>query len=235
MPLVIIPLAGPDFFTEKYGIRPLYRLPNGQHLIDVVLFSRPWVQSALEGNGPLVFVLKNFAKHTDFMIKYLSKSYPGSQTIVMSEFSMGSLFSAISALSQIKDVFSSVVVDLADILFTTNMDVDEYFKSNENVAALVPYFESRSNKFSYFRLQGDSVLETREKFVLSSHASAGVYCFRSAIQFVRAFTYCLSEPDVCKVNGNFFVCPTLNGLIKNGEVVKAFEIESPNPLGALFH
>lgn len=235
MPLVIIPLAGPDFFSEQYGIRPLYRLDDGRCLIDAVLFNRPWVQSALKGNGSLIFVLKKFTMHTDFMIKYLSQRYPGSQAIVMDEFSMGAPFSAIAALSQIKDVYSSVVVDLADIFFATTMDVDRYFKAHKNVAALVPYFGSSSEKFSYLRLAGDTVLETKEKCVISSHASAGVYCFRSAIEFLRAFIFCLTDPEACKVNNNYFVCPTLNGLIKNGEIVKAFEVDSPNPIGALFH
>lgn len=235
MPLVIVPLAGPDFYTEEFGIRPLYQLNDGRFLIDVVLLTRPWVSSALNGNGRIIFVLRGFDFHVEIMKDHIQNTYPNSEVVVMSSVSMGAPFSAIAALSQIKEGDGAVIIDLADIIFNTSIDVDTFFLENPTASALIPYFRSSSKKFSYIKLEGSSVVETREKNVISSFASAGVYCFRTPQDFMEAFIFCITNPQVCKVNNSYFICPSLNGLLSLNKSVLAVEVDDPNPVGEIFH
>jgi hypothetical protein len=235
MPLVIVPLAGPDFYTKEFGIRPLYQLSNRRFLIDTVLLNRPWVSSALRGDGRIIFVLRGFDIHTETMKNHIQNTYPNSAVVVMSDMSMGAPFSASAALSQIKESDGAVVIDLADIIFNTSIDVDKFFLENPSVSALAPYFYSSNKKFSYLKLVGSNVVETREKEVISSYASAGVYCFKKPQDFMEAFIFCINTPEVCKVNGSYFICPSLNGLLRLNKSVLAVEVNNPNPVGEIFH
>lgn len=129
------------------------------------------------------------------------------------------------------------MIDLADIAFSSRFDPGSFFQApgNEGVAAVIPYFQSTDPKFSYLRLQGSRVLEAREKMVISSHASAGVYIFRDTASYLEAAAYCIRTPAVCKVGGASFVCPSVNGLIAAGRSVEGVLIEDAEPIGGLFH
>lgn len=235
MALVIVPLAGPDFYSQEFGIRPLYKLRNGCHLIDDVLLNRPWISKALKGNGLIVFVLRGFGEHTQIMMEHIRNVFKNAEIVVISSLSMGAPFSAAAAISQVRNLNEPIIVDLADILFDTTIDVDLYFNENPAVSSLIPYFQSSSKKFSYLRLDGDRVLEAKEKQVISSNASAGVYCFRSIFEYLEALTFCMGHEDICKFNNSFFLCPSINGLIQSDKFVAAVKVKNANPIGEIFH
>lgn len=235
MSLIIIPLAGPDFYSEEFGIRPLHQLDDGRTLIDAVLLNRPWVLNVINGVGRIIFVLRGFDEHAEKMKAHLTSLIPNSEFVMFEGVSMGSPFSVISAISQIKNFDEPIIVDLADILFDTALNVDSFFKDNPSVSGLIPYFYSSSEKFSYLKIVGNSVVEAREKMVISQHASAGVYCFRSLNEFLCAFNFCVNNPKICQVNGAYFMCPSFNGLIENNKNVFAIEVGNPDPIGAIFH
>jgi hypothetical protein len=234
MSVIIVPLAGPDFFTEKFGIRPLYSVGDST-ILEYVLGQRPWIKQASEGNGQLVFVLRKEGLHTDKMQSYLSEKYPFANTVTLDSFSCGAPFSALAGISLAKQHDVPVVVDLADIAFETTLDPVQYFRQHEKTDAIVPYFQSRDPKFSYLRLDGSAVLEAREKSVISSNASAGVYVFRNIASYLQAIQYGITHESISKVNGVFFVCPTVNGLITEDRNVHAIEVSNANPVSTVFH
>lgn len=234
MCLIIVPLAGPDFYTERFGIRPLYKVGNST-LIEYVLARRPWMFGTSGTDNQLVFVLRDEGSHTDEMRSFIAERFPSADTVVIGTMSGGAPLSALAgiALSRQHDV--PVIVDLADIAFDMPWDPTEYFRVNQNVDAVVPYFSSRDPKFSYLKLDGACVIEAREKQVISSNASAGVYFFRDATAYLRAVIYCLQHPGICKFGTALFVCPSVNGLITKERQVHAIEVRNVEPISTFFH
>ena len=55
MCVVIVPLAGPDFYSQKYGYKALIDI-NGKALIEAVLKKRPWINADMQSR--LIFVLR---------------------------------------------------------------------------------------------------------------------------------------------------------------------------------
>lgn len=231
MALIIIPLAGPDFYTERFGIRPLYQVGSST-LIEHILSRRPWIDS--DGNRT-VFVLRDVGEHTKIMCSYIKNRFPLSDIVVLGRLSEGAPLSALAGISSFKSLDEPVVVDLADIGFETGINLLKYFRDKPNVDAVVPYFSSIDPKYSYLRLNGNCVISAREKEVISTNASAGVYIFRNAEVYLRALIYCLNTPSVCKIGAAFFICPSVNGLIEGGREVHAIKVENVEPIGALFH
>lgn len=233
MALIIIPLAGPDFVTKQFGIRPLYPVGDTT-LLEYVLLKRPWIKN-LSNEDRLVFILREEGGHTKKMCSFIKKRFPTANTVVLGALSLGAPLSALAGIALSKNQNQPVIIDLADIAFDLSWNPIEYFEKNLQVDAVVPYFISQDPKFSYLRLNGPTVLEAREKQVISSCASAGVYCFRGVSIYLQAVAYCLQHPDICKVGASFFVCPSINGLISTSRQVHALRVDCADPISALFH
>ena len=233
MSLIIIPLAGPDFYTEKFGIRPLYPLGDST-LIEHVISTRFWVKHTDEGNQ-IVFVLLDVGAPTKTMQDFIAKKFPTAHCVVLGNVSSGAPFSALAGLALSKQLTTPVIVDLADIGFSLSLNVEAYFANHPKVMGLIPYFESRSPKFSYLQIEGGKVLEAREKEVISNHASAGVYIFRNVQAYLEAILFAMRNPSKCTVNNLFYVCPIFNGLISDHQEVHAIAVDHVEPLSQLFH
>ncbi len=236
MSFVIVPLAGPDFHTPRFGIRPLH--PVGQStLIEHVLNGRPWAPNSKGVQTPdaMVFVLREEGAHTAEMRDFLALRFPGAPVATLSHLTLGAPLSALAGLALARDLDAPVIVDLADIAFEWDCDPSAYFRDHPEVDALLPWFDSNDPKFSYLRLNGRQVIEAREKQVISTHASAGVYLFRDAATYLRAVTHCLQQPATCRVGSALFVCPSVNGLIAAGRQVHALPVRQAEPVSTIFH
>ncbi|MDC0985830.1 hypothetical protein OAS67_00815 [Alphaproteobacteria bacterium] len=234
MSLIIIPLAGPDFYTDEFGIRPLYRYADST-VLQYVLEKRAWYNASLAGNNRFVFVLRNEPPHTEIMLDFIKNNYPKAMTVMLSELTSGALLSAIAGIALVDKLDEPVVIDLADISFDWNFDIEKWFANNQCVDAVIPYFRSTDSKFSYLMLDGEFVTRAREKQQISENASAGVYLFRNAAAYLRSVIFCLENPEICKFGSSLFVCPAINGIIKSGRKVSAFPVNNAVPLSGIFH
>ena len=234
MSLVIVPLAGPDFYTDRFGVRPLYPVGNVT-LIEHVLGGRPWMPRILSDDGQLVFVLRETGRPTEEMLAFLAKKYPSAGTVVLGSLSAGAPLSALAGIALARHHAAPVIIDLADIAFDLAWDPTDYFRHHESVDAVVPTFTSDDPKFSYLATEGKRVVAAREKQVISNQASAGVYCFRDVPTYLRATSYCLRHPNVCKVGAALFLCPSVNGLITTERDVHVIDVQNAEPIGRIFH
>lgn len=89
---------------------------------------------------------------------------------------------------------------------------------------MIATFHATHPKWSYAKLDPLSkrVNEVAEKKVISNNATAGVYYYRSGIQFVAAAEQMIS----CNIrtNGEFYVCPVFNQMISHGRNIGIYPI-----------
>jgi len=100
---------------------------------------------------------------------------------------------------------------------------------------IIPYFESEHPKYSYLEIENGVVKRTREKQVISSHASAGTYFFRSLSVFLSAVADSLRHVEDYSVRGNLFLCPSFNGIIAADQTVLPVLVSNVRSLSLLFH
>jgi hypothetical protein len=100
-------------------------------------------------------------------------------------------------------------------------------KMNRNrVAAGVLIFRSNNPRYSYVRIgHSGEVLEIAEKKLVSSFATAGVFYFRSKVEFLRASNW--SFINNISRDGIFYIAPCLNYFITINNTVGYHET---NPL-----
>ncbi len=117
--------------------------------------------------------------------------------------------------------------DLARPLLIASCDtmVSRDFPADfNNWDGLLGTFWSESPSMSYVRLEGEEVVETAEKKVISHHASSGLYYFKEAGEFRRAYRR-------SQFHGESYVAPLYNELIKSHAKVGIWHHKSVTPLG----
>ncbi len=207
----IVPLAGPDLWDEQTGFRPL-TLFEGKPLIQTVLNSRPWINSHELLPQNLIFVLREVPQLAD-LIQFLADTFKGCRWIVLSTLTQGALLSALAGVSLIEKWESPLVIDLADILYESDLSIEQCLHLDRRIEGVLPYFESQNPAYSYLAMDEQGwVSQTREKKVISHYASAGTYIFRSSHEYVKATEFALKNPEISTYKGSFFICPCYNGL-----------------------
>ncbi len=228
----LIPLAGPDCYDSKFGIRPLIDL-EGDPLIKNILTSRFWYQSGEVSNPDLIFILRDNPRVHELK-QYLQNTFPGCQWIIISNLTKGALLSASAGTSLVEDFHVPIAVDLVDLKYQADFSPTELFQKNLDLFGIIPYFHSSNEKYSYLQLDENRLKRAAEKQVISSFASAGTYFFRNVSILLKAISTSTERYPNDTYRDNLFVCPSFNGLIPEGQVI-GVEVEMLSELSLQFH
>lgn len=226
----VVPLAGPDLWSEKLGFRPLYDL-DGTPLIEAALKPRAWAGKLAPSD--YVFVLRA-VEGLEVLASYLRATWPGCRIVTLSELTGGALYSVLAAMALVGPD-EHVIVDLADILFSTGPADPAAMFAAEGHGAIVPVFTSSDSCYSYLTLARGLATGAREKQVISDHASAGVYMFRDMQMFLRAAAHSVDNRAALSFRDVLFICPMVNGVIAEGMTVAAPDIGTCRPVSKVFH
>lgn len=105
--------------------------------------------------------------------------------------------------------------------FSIQSFIDDALERNLDGSILT--FEDDDPKWSYARLGTDGLVsEVREKEVISSHATVGIYYYRTGRLFVEAALDMIIHND--RVNNEFYVCPVYNYAIREGARIGIYDI-----------
>lgn len=77
-------------------------------------------------------------------------------------------------------------------------------------------------KWSYARLEGDTVLEVAEKRPISEIATVGIYGWARGRDFCEAASSMIEADE--RVLGEFYVAPTFNRLIQAGKLIRSLNV-----------
>ena len=134
----------------------------------------------------------------------------------------GSACSALMALDHIANDTQLLIAN-SDQLF--DEPISDLICGFRAVDAGIVTFDSVHPRWSYARLNEEGmVVETAEKRPLSRNAIAGLYYFRSGLDFVEATMRMIAKNE--NLNGNYFIAPVLNQLILRGKNILANKVKN---------
>ena len=222
----IVPLAGPDFDRADGRVKALVQV-EGQPLLRRALESRSWWRSgALKSDG-LVFVLRDTDPSRAFAGDVLACWYPDAQAVFLSVVTGGAALSALAGLALMAHREEPVCIDLVDLVYEDEARPLALFANEPKAGALGLCFTSNNPVYSYLDLSYEGImLRSREKAVISSHASAGTYFFRSPSLYMRAVAHSLHHRGELAYRNLMYVCPTLNGVVAEGLDVHVSEVSN---------
>jgi NDP-sugar pyrophosphorylase family protein len=212
---VVVPMAGRGsrFVTAGYTTpKPLLSL-GGQPMVE-------WVVDNVRPQRPHRFIFLCLADHLHQypdIPNVLKDICPGCTIIPVDVVTEGAACTVLLARELI-DSESPLMIANSDQY--VSLDINDYLAVADRTAAdgLIMTFWSDHPKWSYCRLGSDGkVLEVVEKQVVSNEATVGVYNFRKGRDFVRAADRMITLDF--RVNGEFYVAPVYNVLIKEGHSI----------------
>jgi dTDP-glucose pyrophosphorylase len=217
---LIIPAAGEGKrFKDAGYTQPKPLIPvNGQPMIRAALDCF-WLQDCGDWNFEAVVISQKDAGISDGAIT----------NIVLNDITCGPACTVLKA----KGFFDN------DPLIITNCDqiiLDQWvmdmadFARIHNPDVILGCFISTSPKNSYVRLNDEGqIIEVREKEVISNIATNGLHWFRRGSDFVRGAEKMIEADD--RVNGEFYIAPSVNYLIAEGLKVMPFFFNLHFPVG----
>ena len=128
-------------------------------------------------------------------------------------------------------LLAKAYIDSDDPMMIANSDqwvdvnIDDYIASMGNSDGLIMTMKADDPKWSFVRLDDErKITEVVEKVVVSDEATVGIYDFKSGKDFVRSAEEMI-EADL-RVNGEFYVAPVYNQLIRAGKEIGFYNIGS---------
>lgn len=112
------------------------------------------------------------------------------------------------------------------------MDWDKtlFLNFSRNFDSVLGCFISSKKNNSYVRVNDDNlVIEVKEKETISNIATNGLHYWKKARYFFESFEEMYENKDT--TNGEFYVAPTYNYLIKNGYNVGIYMFNQHHPIG----
>ena len=211
---VVVPLAGPDFIRPDGSVKA-ESVVQGQPMLRAALGSRPWAADVAPERH--VFVMADRPETRAFATGSLARWYPGAAQVFLGQYTRGAALSAMAGVAMSVADDGPLIVDLADILYASDLKPASVFSRDSDCGAIALAFQSTSPSYSYLRLDRDGrVIEAAEKRVISTNASAGTYIFAATSVYLTAVAHALRDFDRQQRNGLLYVCPLFNGVLAAG-------------------
>ena len=144
----------------------------------------------------------------------------------------GTAISLLSASHLISNENPVIVANCDQIINNKQSLLDLYKNASNGISSLITFeCSDMSNKWSYVKrdLSGNNIIEVKEKEVISNEACTGVFGFESGSSLIKCIIQNIEKKDT--TNGEFYVAPIYNYLIKEGKHVKGILIEENEMLG----
>jgi len=211
---VIVPLAGPDFVRSDGSLKGMHDY-HGEPLLRHTLQTRPWVNSI--DPEDYCFVMADRPETRTFARDEINAWYPEAKVVFLSNYTRGAALTALAGATMHQSEAEHLIVDLADIVYDSELDPAEAFAARPDAGGIALTFESENPLYSYLSQdENGRFAKAAEKRVISRNASAGTYIFASTTVFLKAIAHALENEADQTFNNLFYVCPLFNGVGNQG-------------------
>lgn len=219
---IVIPMAGRGSRFSKTGYtlpKPLIQLAD-RAMIEVVIENlRP------RSSHQFIFICLDEHIKKWQVDEKLRKWAPDCQVVVVDRVTEGAACTVLLARPFINNPDPLMIANSDQWI---NADINEYltrFEDSGHLDGFIMTMKANDPKWSFVRFNDDKeVVEVVEKEVVSEDATVGIYNFRKGSDFVRAADTMVRRN--LRVNGEFYVAPVYNELIRMGKRVGTYDIGS---------
>ncbi|MAG38008.1 glycosyl transferase family 2 [Candidatus Pacearchaeota archaeon] len=216
---IVIPIAGRGSrFLQESHRNPDYANPKpliniaGHSMIEWALSSYP-----LTKEDKLIFIVrKDHLENAQIDEKLKQIFGENIYIVVVDKITEGAACTALLAKDYINNDEPLLITDSDHYI-----DGHAHFKvieNHEKVDGAIPVFYANNAKWSFAKTDEEGyVTETAEKVQISRNANIGAYYFAKGRDFVWAAEEMIEEDD--KTNGEFYVAPVYNYLIRRGKSI----------------
>lgn len=212
---ILIPMAGlGSRFPNHILPKPLIDV-NGMTMIEAAI-------KTLGLNGNLIFIVRQ--SHIEqYNIDNILKSIFNCTVISVEKLTDGPACTALLARDFIDNDDPLIIANCDQIMKWDPIIFQSFCENYPHDGFLVTYY-SKTEKNSYVRLGYDGLVkEVKEKEVISNVSTNGIHFWKKGKYFVES-TFDMIELNDTAPNGEFYVAPSYNHMIKKGKKVGIYHI-----------
>tara|TARA_B100000214_G_C23915228_1_gene603328 strand:- start:368 stop:1078 length:711 start_codon:yes stop_codon:yes gene_type:complete len=222
---ILIPMAGLGSRFLKEG----YTFPKP--LIDVD--GKPMIQCVIENldfDASYIFLVRKEHLENYEIESLLNVVTNGrSKVVVVDNVTEGAACTALLARNLIDNSEELLIANSDQIVEFSRENFDTVRRMTD-VDAIAYTFRAVHPKWSFMKVNSRGIAtEVAEKNPISDIATCGVYYYRKGSDFVK-YADQMIEKDV-RVNGEFYICPVYNELIRDGKSLIPFYVYKMHGLG----
>lgn len=216
---IVIPMAGAGtrFVQEGYSLpKPL-----------IPLHDMPMIQVVVNNLRPkclhrFIFICQK--KHVEQyqLNSFLQTIAPGSCVMSIEGVTEGAACTVLLAKSYINNHDALMIANCDQYV---DLNINDYLCgfANPCLDGLIMTMKASDPKWSFAAVDAEGyVSQVAEKKVISDEATVGIYNFRDGRCFVSAAEEMIHDNE--RVNGEFYVAPVYNRLIKHGQKIGIYNI-----------
>lgn len=217
---IVIPMAGAGSRFSQAGFKdpkpliPVHNIPMIQLVIE-----------NLRPDEPHRFIFICQRKHVQLygLHEKLSIWAPGCEIVEIDGLTAGAACTVLAASDLINNNYPLMIANSDQYV---DVDINSYLNYFlvKGLDGMIMTMRADDPKWSFVGLDGDLVTRVVEKEVISNEATVGIYNFRHGSSFVKAAEAMINLDQ--RVNGEFYVAPTYNSLIKDDQKVGIYNIGS---------
>ncbi len=218
---IVIPMAGSGSRFTDVG----YQDPKP--LID--LFGKPMIENVInnlipKNNFKFIFICQE-VDFKSYNLRSIFNRIIGSNWdyVTTSSLSDGPASTVMLAKDLLEDSSELIVANSDQII---DADITEFINDarKDSSDGYIMTFPANEDRWSYAKIDDyGNVKEVAEKKIISTHATVGIYYFKSSKLFKFGYHEMVSKN--LRVNGEFYVAPIYNELCLDNKMVKIWEIE----------
>jgi dTDP-glucose pyrophosphorylase len=183
----------------------------------------------------LVFVVDEMVNREHGLTDIVKGYYPEAKVVSLSDRTQGAASTVLAALAYLDAdrLYSAqkvVVANCDQIVEIPETPSFDRFMQHASAGIVTFKCPERDPKWSYVKVdEYERVLEVAEKNPISDIATVGIYYWAQAHTMVNGIMRMMAMGD--RVNGEFYLCPSFNHVIKQSHAVQTFEIDRMHGLG----
>lgn len=216
---IVIPMAGRGSRFAQAG----YAKPKP--LIDV--HGKPMIECVTENIAPKeehVFIYLCLQEHLEqyHLEAFLKRIEPDCIVVPVSEVTEGAACTVLLAEQYINNSDQLMIANSDQYV---EADMNEYLRAMNGMDGLIMTMSADDPKWSFVKYDSNGyVTMVREKEVISTEATVGIYNFAKGSDFVK-YAHKMIEKNI-RVNNEFYVAPVYNEMIDAGSRITYFNIGS---------
>jgi dTDP-glucose pyrophosphorylase len=215
---IVIPMAGASkrFANSGFSVPKPFIEINGKTMIACVLDNL-----AFETARFILVAQKNHLNTYSKHFNYLRENY-NCEILYIDKITDGPLCTSLRAHELINNDFPLVFANCDQIIDIKLKDwLDDC--ANKDADGSIIIFNDENPKWSFVAInEYGEIDKVREKEVISNNATVGIYFFKKGEYFINAALDVISRAE--KTNGEYYIAPAYNFLIKNNLKITPYKI-----------
>ena len=181
-----------------------------------------WVIKNFSVGIPCDYTFVALRQHeTNFNLSNILKKYVEAPNIVwLDEVTSGAAETCVLGTQNLP-ADASLVIANSDQFIAQNLT--KYMQLSMEVDGLIMTMPNSDPKWSYVSVdKSGNAVRIVDKEVISSHATTGIYSFKTVNSFVEAANQMIASGE--KTNGEYYVAPVFNRLIETGKLIRTYDV-----------